>query len=104
MREIILIMTSVDEEEAAQGMAQALVEQKLAACVQISPAGVSIYEWDGEVCSEEEFYLNIKTDTSHEDAVVKWLEENHPYETPEIVSLNAKASRDYHDWLSQSLK
>ncbi len=104
MSEIRLILTSVDEQAAAQGIAQALVEQKLAACVQISAAGISVYEWQGEICAEDEFYLNIKTDAAHEAAVIAWLEANHPYETPEIVSLNAKASRDYHDWLSQTLK
>ncbi len=103
MNEMTLIMTSVDEEEAAQGMAQALVEQKLAACVQVSPAGTSVYVWDDEVCRDSEFYLNIKTDDAHLDAVISWLEANHPYETPEIVTLNAKASRDYHDWLTSSL-
>ena len=98
-----LILTSVDEQEAAQGMAQVLVEQKLAACVQISAAGVSVYEWQGKINSDEEYYLNIKTDAAHVEAVITWLEANHPYDTPEIITLNAKASSDYQNWLSNSL-
>ncbi|MDX8387888.1 MAG: divalent-cation tolerance protein CutA [Ghiorsea sp.] len=104
MNDIRLILTSVDKQEAAQEIAQALVSLKLAACVQISAAGTSIYQWQGEICTDEEFYLNIKTDEKHLDAVVTWLKNNHPYDTPEIITLKTKASREYHDWLVKSLK
>lgn len=103
MKNIMLVLTSVDKQKVAQDIAQALVEQQLAACVQISAAGTSVYTWKGDTCTDKEFYLNIKTDEKHIDAVVTWLENNHPYDTPEIITLNAKGSHDYHDWLSSSL-
>ena len=100
----MIILTSVDDKAKAESMAQALVEQKLAACVQISAQGVSVYQWQGKVCRDKEYYLSIKTDEAHQDKVVAWLEANHPYDTPEIISLNAKASAEYQHWLQSELR
>ena len=100
---MIIILTSVDDKAKAEAMAEALVNEKLAACVQISAAGLSVYQWQGKVCKEEEYYLSIKTDEKHQDKVTEWLEANHPYDTPEIISLNAKASTQYEHWLQSSL-
>ena len=100
---MMIILTSVDDKAKAESMAQALVEQKLAACVQISAQGVSVYQWQGKVCSDKEYYLSIKTDEAHQDEVVAWLEANHPYDTPEIISFNVKASAEYQHWLEKSL-
>ncbi len=101
---MMIILTSVDDKAKAESMAQALVEQKLAACVQISAQGVSVYQWQGKVCRDKEYYLSIKTDEAHQDKVVAWLEANHPYDTPEIISLNAKASAEYQHWLQSELR
>jgi len=103
MNDIKLVLTSVDKQEIAQRIATSLVEQKLAACVQISAAGSSVYTWEGVLCVEDEHYLSIKTNDKHLKAVITWLETHHHYDTPEIIILNAKASRVYHDWLSNSI-
>jgi periplasmic divalent cation tolerance protein len=101
--QVLIILTSVDKQESAQDLAKGLVDKKLAACVQISAAGTSVYAWKDELCTDEEFYLSIKTDEMHRDAVILWLEAHHPYDTPEIITLNAKASSEYHNWLSNAL-
>ena len=103
MSDLRIVMTSIDNPEMAQVMAKELVQQKLAACVQISEEGKSVYLWKGDVCMDEEYYLNIKTDKEHLDDVLDWLEDNHPYETPEIVILKANASDDYLDWVTNTL-
>ena len=103
MSKIRIILTSVSSIESAQVMAKELVVNKLAGCVQISAKGHSVYQWKGDVRMDDEHYLQIKTDKAHCDAVIQWLEENHPYETPEILTLKTKASRKYTDWLQQSL-
>lgn len=103
MSKIRFILTSVDNTEMAQVMAKELVVKKLAACVQISAKGHSVYQWQNDVCMDDEHYLQIKTDKAHCEAVIQWLEENHPYDTPEILTLKTKASRKYTDWLQQSL-
>ena len=100
---MIIILTSIDDKSKAKAIAQALVEDKLAACVQISAQGTSVYQWQGKVCKDNEYYLSIKTDKAHQADVTTWLEANHPYDTPEIISLNAKASAEYQRWLQNSL-
>jgi len=100
---MIILLTSVDDKSKAEAMAETLVNEKLAACVQISAKGTSVYQWQGKVCKEAEYYLSIKTDEAHQNQVITWLEANHPYDTPEIISLNAKASTQYAHWLESSL-
>ncbi len=101
---MIIILTSIDDKSKAKAIAQALVESKLAACVQISAQGLSVYQWQGKACQEKEYYLSIKTDEAHQDKVVAWLKANHPYDTPEIISLNAKASAEYQHWLQSEIR
>ena len=103
MSKVRIILTSVENTEMAQVMAKELAVKKLAACVQISAKGHSVYQWQGDVCIDDEHYLQIKTDKDHCEAVIQWLEENHPYDTPEILALKTKASRKYADWLQQCL-
>jgi periplasmic divalent cation tolerance protein len=98
-----IVLTSIDDESKAQSMAKALVELKLAACVQISAKGISIYQWQGKLCTDNEYYLSIKTDKKHVKQVISWLKDNHAYDTPEIITLKAKASQDYQQWLESSL-
>ncbi|MFC1536979.1 divalent-cation tolerance protein CutA [Pseudomonadota bacterium] len=94
-----LILTSVESEADALRLAKGVVEQRLAACVQISASGRSIYQWQGKLQSENEYCLSIKTTEEVSASVVAWLEQNHPYETPEILGLNAASSRDYLEWM-----
>lgn len=100
---MIIVLTSLDDKNKAEAMAEALVNEKLAACVQISAKGTSVYQWQGKVCQEEEYYLSIKTDEAHQNQVITWLEANHPYDTPEIITLNARSSGKYSTWLQASL-
>ncbi len=93
----------MDDKSKAQAIAKALVQAKLAACVQISAQGESVYMWEGKLCEEAEYYLSIKTTAALKDKVVAWLEANHAYDTPEIIVLNAKASTEYQHWLQNSL-
>jgi len=94
-----VILTSVESEADALRLAKGVVEKGLAACVQISAPGRSIYQWQGKLQSENEHYLSIKTTEEASTSVVVWLEQNHPYETPEILGLNAASSRGYLEWM-----
>lgn len=94
-----LILTSVEHKNDAISLARQLVELKLAACVQISDPGISIYCWQGQLEESREYYLNIKATPSQSAAVIKWLEQHHPYDTPEILCLEAAASSDYLQWM-----
>ncbi len=99
--EICIILTSIDDKDAARKLAHGLVDARLAACAQISARGVSIYRWQGAVQSSDEYYLSIKTSAEAMAQAVSWLEARHPYKAPEIICLQGTAARAYHSWIQQ---
>jgi periplasmic divalent cation tolerance protein len=82
-----VVLTSAPGEVAG-AIARALVEERLAACVQIVAGVTSVYRWEGEVRSEPESVLWIKVAAERVDELAARLEELHPYELPEFVVLN----------------
>lgn len=99
----ILVTTTVATEQQADSLAHAIVENKLAACVQIHPIR-SIYRWKGDVSNEPEHLLNIKTLDRNYAALEEFIRERHPYETPEIISIPITGgSQTYLDWLRDSV-
>jgi len=96
-----IILTSVDDASIAKSLARSLIEERLAACVQVSAAGTSVYRWDGDVQESAEYYLSIKAPLSHKNIIIAWLEHHHPYDKPEIIVLEAQAAKDYADWVKQ---
>lgn len=98
-----IILTSIDDKAQAKSIAKSLVELKLAACVQISAQGESVYQWEGKLCQDMEYYLSIKTTSVLKAKVFTWLETNHPYHTPEIIRLEGKASEKYKEWMISAL-
>ena len=95
-------MTAASETEA-ENIAKSLVEHKLAACVSLSPIR-SIYTWQGEIHSESEWQLLIKTDLAKFEALKTKVQELHSYEVPEIIGIEIVAgSEAYLNWIGQSL-
>ncbi len=98
-----LVITTVDSAAAADALACALVESRLAACVQIVPVQ-SVYRWDGEVKQEAEWLLLIKTATGFAEVEAAILEQS-PYELPEILQLPiGEGSADYLQWLRSAAR
>ena len=79
-----MVVTTCADRESAKKLAYILVQERLAACVQILPIE-SVYVWKGEVCNENETMLFVKTKTDHFDKLSAKIKENHSYETPEII-------------------
>lgn len=79
-----IVHTSIDTQERARALAHALVEARLAACVQILPVH-SVYRWEERVCGEPEHLLLIKTRSTCYAALQAFVLEHHPYSTPEIL-------------------
>ncbi len=105
MTEFILALTTVPDEAKGREIARALVEQKLAACVTVSPASQSIYRWQGKVCQEQEFVLLIKTRRELMGQVEAALRSTHPYQVPEFIALPIEGgSAAYLDWLAAETK
>lgn len=97
-------MTTVSTEEEGVSLAKGLVEDRLAACVQVLPRMRSIYRWKGEVQDDSEHLLLIKTATEKFAAVEEYLKANHSYDEPEIVALPASYVSDgYLRWVAESL-
>ena len=98
------VSTTVAEKGDAERIAALLLEEKLAACVQIFPIQ-SRYVWKGETNHQSELMLLIKTRTALFDAVMAKLAEEHPYEVPEIVAQPFAAGfGSYFDWIAENTK
>lgn len=96
---LLAVMTTIDDAERAATIARALVERRLAACVQISSIQ-SVYRWEGDVQEDPELRLLIKTTRERYAAVEALLKELHSYDLPAIVALDiAAASPEYADWV-----
>lgn len=83
--QIIAVVTTVATRDDALRIAHALVERRLAACVQLSAID-SVYRWQGALQHEPELRLTIKTLRSRYDAVEATIRELHPYELPQVVA------------------
>ncbi|MBN1946167.1 MAG: divalent-cation tolerance protein CutA [Bradymonadales bacterium] len=91
---------------AARDLARLLVEEKLAACVNILPGLTSVYRWEGAVCEDGESLLIIKTTAARMEQVTSTILGSHGYEVPEVISLAIEAgegNRRYLDWLVASV-
>jgi len=98
--ETLLILTNCPTEEIANAIALALVEAKLAACVNILPRVQAIYRWQGVVESTTEIPLLIKSTAANYPAIEAAICARHPYQVPEIIALPmAHALPAYLNWV-----
>lgn len=102
---MLIVLTTTPTEEEAEQLARQMVEQKLAACVQVLPNIKSIYFWEGRIQKEGENLLLIKTLDDRYSDLEKFILEHHSYEIPEIVALNSEhVSGSYLKWLSEFVR
>ena len=99
---IRIVLTTLGRDADAGILARTLVEERLAACVNILPAMTSVYRWKGQVEEEAEQQLVIKTSVGALDALKARLLALHPYETPELLVLAADGAEAYSAWLEES--
>ena len=88
MGSYILCLVTIDDLKRASEIAGILVEKRLAACVNIVPEIQSIYRWKGEMCNDTERLMIIKTQKHLFDRLEAVIKETHPYEIPEIISID----------------
>jgi periplasmic divalent cation tolerance protein len=101
---IVILSTASSEEEAAK-LAGLLVEQRLAACVNVVPRVRSFYRWKGVVESADEWLLVIKSSRGLFADVCGLLQKQHSYEVPEVIALPIlDGAASYLEWLEQSLE
>jgi periplasmic divalent cation tolerance protein len=105
MTELLLVMTSLADEDAAKTLAKRLIDGRLAACVQIQSRVQSIYRWEGRLCEEQEAVLVAKTTAEQWPAISAFIKQNHPYDVPEIIAHPITHSyADYAQWVIAETK
>jgi periplasmic divalent cation tolerance protein len=102
--ERIVALSTVATPEDAKRIARALVERRLAACVNVVPKMVSVYRWKNEICRDEKLLLVVKTRQERLDTLREAIVKLHPYEMPELVALPIEAGHEpYLAWLDDSV-
>lgn len=102
MTDLILVLTTMPDDDRAGALARALVEERLAACVNVHAPMTSTYWWRSTVDVEPERQIVIKTTRPRLAALEARLRALHPYELPEFVVLDASAADAYGAWVRES--
>ncbi|MEJ2620836.1 MAG: divalent-cation tolerance protein CutA [Candidatus Thiodiazotropha sp.] len=99
---LLLILCTAPDHGTAERLAGMLVEQELAACVNLSAPMTSIYRWQGKTEQSEEILLLIKTTQERYHACESALRTEHPYELPEIIAVPVEQGLgDYINWVER---
>jgi periplasmic divalent cation tolerance protein len=101
--EFVLVLTTLPADADARAFARALVDGRLAACVNLLPPMDSIYRWQGSVEHETERQVVIKTTLPQVDALWQRVRDLHPYEIPEFIVLPiVDGNQSYLQWIADS--
>lgn len=105
MGEFIVILITTSNKKEGERIAHFLVENRLAACVNIVPNIISIYRWRGKVEKSQESLLVIKTKKDLFSKLTREVKKIHSYTVPEIIGLDiVEGSKEYLEWLKNSVK
>ncbi|MGH9469925.1 MAG: divalent-cation tolerance protein CutA [Terriglobia bacterium] len=100
----IVVLVTVGNAREARKIAQGVIESRLAACVNITPAVRSLYRWKGKIVDDRELLLIIKTTRGHFGDLKEFVLSNHSYSTPEVIALPViDGSLDYLQWIEKSV-
>ena len=100
----IVILSTVSSHQEGDKIATKLVNEHIAACVNIIPKIFSIYRWQGQVHKDEELLLIIKTNQQKEAQVYDIIKDMHNYDTPELITFDMKNIDDkYANWLNSTI-
>lgn len=101
----LVVYCTCPEPDVALHLAKTLVEERLAACVNIVPGIMSVYRWQDNIEQEPELLLLIKTHSDVSAALIARLEDIHPYATPEVVAVPVQqGSNAYLAWIEECIK
>lgn len=100
-----LVLTTCPNEQVAKTIAQQLVQEKLAACVNIAPNFLSVYPWGNKIQCDNEVQLFIKTSSEKFTLLNTRINELHPYDVVEVIALNIQqGDKHYLNWITKSLQ
>jgi periplasmic divalent cation tolerance protein len=104
LTETLVVLCTLPDREHASQMANTLVEEQLAACVNLIPGLVSVFRWQGTVQQDEEVLLLIKTSQAVYPQLEQRIRALHPYELPEIIAVPIQTGQaEYLQWINNSL-
>ena len=104
MSDVVLVLSTVADDDSAESIAQTLVEEQLVACANLLPPMTSIYRWRGHVERDSERQLILKTTKALVPALEKRLKELHSFELPEFIVISLEGSAPYLSWVVQETK
>ena len=100
-----VVFVTAPDMTVAQRLARRLLEQKLAACVNVVPGMTSFFWWQEKIDEQSETLLIIKTISAKLNALINGIKKEHPYEVPEIIALPiVGGAEDYLQWLRDSVE
>jgi periplasmic divalent cation tolerance protein len=102
MTHLILVLTTMPDDERADNLARTLVEERLAACVNVHGPMMSTYRWQGQVEVEPERQVVIKTTRARLAELETRLRALHPYDLPEFVVVDVAATEAYVEWVNDA--
>ena len=103
--DVMLVLSTASSEKEAMTIAQALVDQELAACVNVVPAIRSLYRWKGKIWNEVENMIFIKTTSAQLEEIKKTLKDLHSYELPEVLAVKVDdGEKNVLNWIGSSVK
>ena len=101
----LVVITTTDNRELAETISREAIEKRLAACVQIVGPITSVYRWQGEIETGEEYRCELKTCEPHLPELEALIRELHSYEVPEVIAVPiVHISTSYRNWLQNELK
>ncbi len=99
--EVLLVITNFPDAETARSLANKLVAERLAACVNVLSPCFSTFSWQGKIETAEEYPVLIKTTLSRYATVQRLIKETHPYELPEIIAISVEQGLpEYLAWVA----
>jgi len=101
---VSIVLTTLGADADAAAIARTLIDERLAACVNILPPMISIYRWQGKVEQDREQQIVIKTASARVADLQARLRQLHPYELPEFLVLDATGSEAYLAWVGESAR
>ena len=104
MSNACLVLCTCPDNDVAMKIASKLIEEQLAACVNVLPNLTSVYQWQGEVVVDQEVQLVIKTTSAKQNDAYTCVSALHPYELPEwLVIEDVSGSEEYLNWIRSNL-
>ena len=101
-QKLLLVMTTMTDTDKGKLLARQIVEKQLVACCNIVPGVTSIYRWKDELCEDQECLLVMKTVETRYKQLSKFILQQHPYETPELIALPVtERTQEYLSWVTK---